>query len=77
MMTSAPKVVVSSTLDQPDCGPTTLISRDVAAELTKLKQQPGKNITVGASPNPRPVPAAGTHARPGVNVNEICLVRPV
>jgi dihydrofolate reductase len=49
MMTSAPKVVVSTTLDHPDWGPTTLISSAVAAELTKLKQQPGGNITVGAS----------------------------
>ena len=49
MMTSTPKIVVSTTLDKPDWGPTTLISGDVAAELTKLKQQPGKNITTGAS----------------------------
>jgi hypothetical protein len=38
-MTAAPKVVVSTTLDHPDWGPTTLISGDVAAELTKLKQR--------------------------------------
>lgn len=49
MMTSAPKVVVSTTLADPDWGPTTLISVNVATELSKLKQQPGKNITVGAS----------------------------
>jgi dihydrofolate reductase len=49
MMTSAPKVVVSTTLDDPGWGPTTVISSDVAAELTKLKHQPGKNINVGAS----------------------------
>ena len=49
MMTSTPKVVISTTLDRPGWGPTTLISSDVAAELTKLKQQPGKDITVGAS----------------------------
>jgi dihydrofolate reductase len=49
IMTSAPKVVVSTTLDRPDWGPTTVISSDVAAELAKLKQQPGKNINVGAS----------------------------
>ncbi len=49
MMTSAPKVVVSTTLEDPDWGPTTVIRSDVTAELTKLKQQPGKNITVGAS----------------------------
>jgi dihydrofolate reductase len=50
MMTSAPKVVVSTTLDQPAWGPTTLIRRDVAASLAELKRQPGGNITVGASP---------------------------
>jgi len=49
MMTNAPKIVVSTTLEHPDWGPTTLISSDVAAELTKLKQQPGKNISTGAS----------------------------
>jgi dihydrofolate reductase len=49
MMTSAPKVLVSTTLTDPDWGPTTVISGDVTAELTKLKQQPGKNINVGAS----------------------------
>ncbi|MBO0814470.1 MAG: dihydrofolate reductase family protein [Actinobacteria bacterium] len=49
MMTSAPKIVVSTTLQHPDWGPTTLISSDITAELTKLKQQPGKNISTGAS----------------------------
>jgi dihydrofolate reductase len=49
MMTSTPKVVVSTTLANPDWGPTTVMSGNVAAELTKLKQQPGKNITVAAS----------------------------
>lgn len=49
MMTSTPKVVVSTTLDYPDWGPTTVIRSDVATELTKLKQQPGKTISVGAS----------------------------
>lgn len=49
MMTRATKVVVSTTLKTPDWGPTTLISSNVAAELTKLKQQSGKDISVGAS----------------------------
>lgn len=49
MMTSAPKVVVSTTLADPGWGPTTVISSNVAAELAKLKHQPGKNINVGAS----------------------------
>lgn len=49
MMTGTPKVVVSSTLDDPSWGPTTVISGDVTAELTRLKQQPGGYISVGAS----------------------------
>jgi dihydrofolate reductase len=49
VMTGAPKAVVSTTLTDPDWGPTTLISGDVATELVKLKQQPGRNIAVGAS----------------------------
>jgi dihydrofolate reductase len=50
MMTKTSKIVVSSTLADPDWGPTTLISHDVVAELSKLKQQPGNDIVVGASP---------------------------
>ncbi len=49
VMTSTPKVVVSTTLEDPAWGPTTVIRSDVTAELTKLKQQPGGDITVGAS----------------------------
>lgn len=49
MMTSTPKIVVSSSLKEPTWGPTTVISHDIAAELTKLKQQPGQPIAVGAS----------------------------
>jgi dihydrofolate reductase len=49
MMTGIPKVVVSTTLRDADWGPTTVIGGDVAAALTELKQQPGKDITVGAS----------------------------
>lgn len=49
MMTNTPKVVVSASLANADWGPTTVIRSNVAAELTKLKQQPGGDITVGAS----------------------------
>lgn len=48
MMTNAPQVDVSTTRASPDWRPITVISSDVAAELTKLKQQPGKT-SVGAS----------------------------
>jgi dihydrofolate reductase len=49
MMTSTPKVVISTTLDRPDWGPTTVISSNITAELTTLKQQPGRPIAVAAS----------------------------
>lgn len=49
MMTSMPKVVTSATLTDPGWEPTTVIGSDVTAELTKLKQQPGRPIAVAAS----------------------------
>lgn len=49
MMTEFPKIVVSTTLTNPEWGPTTLISGDVAAELARIKGQPGKTISVGGS----------------------------
>jgi dihydrofolate reductase len=49
MMTSMPKVVIATALDRPDWGPTTVISSDVTAELTRLKQRPGGTIAVAAS----------------------------
>lgn len=49
LMTTTPKIVVSATLERPDWGPTTVISGDVSAALARLKEQPGKDITVGAS----------------------------
>jgi len=48
-MNETPKVLVSTTLGDPDWGPTTVISSDVAEQLAKLKEQPGKDINVGAS----------------------------
>ena len=48
-MNSFPKVVVSTTLDKADWQNSTLISGDVAAEITRLKQQPGRNINVSGS----------------------------
>lgn len=57
LMTDTPKIVVSTTVDRTDWGPTTLISKDVAGELTKIKQQDGKER------HPGPVPAPGWHPR--------------
>src|ERR1041384_2310899 len=48
-----PKYVVSTTLDDVAWGKwekPTLIKGDLAKEINKLKQQPGKNISVGGSP---------------------------
>jgi hypothetical protein len=44
-----PEVVVSTTLDQPSWGHTTLISGNVVGELSRLRQQPGGNVQVAAS----------------------------
>lgn len=43
---TSPKFVVGSTLGEVDWQPSTLISGDVAAEIAKLKAQPGKAIGV-------------------------------
>ena len=50
---SAPKYVVSTTLDKVEWGKwdnATLIRGNLAEEITRLKQQPGKNIGVAGSP---------------------------
>lgn len=47
-----PKIVVSTTLDQVSWGQwdnVTLIKGNLADELARLKQQPGKNVTVAGS----------------------------
>jgi dihydrofolate reductase len=49
LMTATPKVVVSTTLTNPDWGPTSVISSNITAAVTELKQQPGQDISVGAS----------------------------
>lgn len=49
-MNNTPKVVVSSTLDSVDeWQNSTLLKGDVVEEITKLKQQPGKNIGMSGS----------------------------
>jgi dihydrofolate reductase len=49
-MNSTPKLVVSTTLDRLGWQPATLIRGNLAEELTKMKQQPGKHIQVVGSP---------------------------
>jgi dihydrofolate reductase len=48
-MNGTPKFVVSSTLTSADWQNSTLISGDVAAEISKLKQQPGQDIGMSGS----------------------------
>ena len=48
-MNNTPKFVVSSTLNTVEWQNSTLIKGDVAAELTRLKQQPGKDISITGS----------------------------
>lgn len=50
-MNNTPKVVVSTTLRSLDWQNSTLINRDVFAELRKLKEAPGKNINITGSPS--------------------------
>jgi dihydrofolate reductase len=47
---NTPKYVVSTTLDKVEWKNSRLIEGNLAAELTRLKQQPGKNIGVAGSP---------------------------
>jgi dihydrofolate reductase len=44
-----PKFVISTTLQSVEWRNSTLSTRDVAAQLNRLKQQPGKNISVTGS----------------------------
>jgi dihydrofolate reductase len=48
-MNSFPKVVVSTTLDRADWQNSTLIGGNVAEEIIKLKQRPGRNINMSGS----------------------------
>ena len=43
-MNTIPKYVVSTTLQDPDWANTTVISSDAAAEIRRLKEQPGQDI---------------------------------
>jgi dihydrofolate reductase len=50
-MNNTPKVVVSKTLEEPlTWNNSTLIKGDVAEKITKLKGQPGKDISITGSP---------------------------
>ena len=50
-LNNTPKFVVSKTLEEPlEWNNSTLIKGDVAEEITKLKGQPGKDISITGSP---------------------------
>jgi dihydrofolate reductase len=49
-MNDTPKYVVSSTLRTLDWAGSTLLTGDLATELTELKRRPGKNIQIPGSP---------------------------
>ena len=48
-MNTLPKYVASTTLQKADWNNSTIIRGNVAEEVAKLKQQPGKNILIGGS----------------------------
>jgi len=48
-MNNMPKVVVSSTLDKAGWQNSTLVSGDLTGEISRLKQQPSKDIAVSGS----------------------------
>ncbi len=48
-MNSIPKIVVSRTLDTAEWANTRLLNDDVVEELTRLKQEPGKDIAIFGS----------------------------
>lgn len=50
IMNSIPKYVVSTTLDKAEWNNSTLIKGNVAEELSRLKQLPGKSINITGSP---------------------------
>jgi len=50
-MNSFPKIVLSRTLDKAEWNNTRLITDHVAEEITKLKQQPGKDLAIFGSAN--------------------------
>jgi dihydrofolate reductase len=50
LMNTMPKMVVSTTLASADWNNTTVVRGNVAEEITKLQQQPGKSIAIFGSP---------------------------
>lgn len=73
-MNGLPKIVVSRTLEQADWANTRVIKDDVAGELTKLKQQPGKNLLLlGSSDLTVSLLRMGLIDELGIMVNPVIL----
>lgn len=51
LMNTTPKIVFSTTLEKAEWNSTRLIRDNVAEEITKLKQQPGKDLAIYGSNN--------------------------
>ena len=49
-LNNTPKHVVSSTLDTLDWANSSLVTGDLAGEVAKLREQPGKNVQIPGSP---------------------------
>jgi dihydrofolate reductase len=49
-LNNSPKHIVSSTLDTLEWANSTLVTGDLAEEIAKLKEQPGRNIQIPGSP---------------------------
>lgn len=49
LMNSLPKIVISKTLESVDWNNTRLVKENVGEEITKLKQQPGREIAIFGS----------------------------
>lgn len=71
-MNATPKLVASRTLTSVEWQNSTLIEGDVAEELTKLKAQPGKNISITGS-----VVLVRSLIRAGVLDELVLLVHPI
>lgn len=73
-MNSLPKIVVSRTLEQAGWANTRVIKDDVAGELTKLKQRPGKNLLLlGSSDLTVSLLRMGLVDELGIMVNPVIL----
>ena len=72
LMNSLPKIVVSTTLDSAGWNNTRLVKENVAEEISKLKQAPGKEIAIFGSSN-----LAGSLAQIGLVDEYRIMLNPV